>query len=223
MKEISSLSFRDWTTHNHLDTRELAISLGIPYNTIRGYLLWKIPGEGNKKILFERTWLSCFSPKEAKIESKLKEKSIDWNENKTINLNLLLKEWFDKQDYTSIADFSREAWISQKTVSPWFLGKKIWEKHRMKLYLITNLEEFADTNYQTIDVENIKKVWQNIDNLVSLMYFFQNSTPENREALKQTLESRGQSIGYIYNLLRLMFDEKKFQEWKKNYELLNNN
>ena len=55
------------------------------------------------------------------------------------------------------------------------------------------------------------------------MYFFQNSTPENREALKQTLESRGQSIGYIYNLLRLMFDEKKFQEWKKNYELLNNN
>jgi len=92
------------------------------------------------------------------------------------------------------------------------------------LYLITKLDCFIDSrdrkNDKKVNISKIDKFIDTFEELIALLKYFEEATPEEREFLRNSLDNKRHEVAYINNLLRLIFDEYKFQEWKRNNEFL---
>lgn len=146
--------------------------------------------------------------------------------------NEQLKIWLDKSRFKdNHNEFVRYIGAPKATVWGWLnRDSKISKKYRDSLFLITQLECFTNHKSKShqekesheINIK-IKKIDEFIDafnNLVLLLKHFEEAKPEERKILKNALDDKRSKVAYINNLLRLMFDEYKFQEWKKNNEFL---
>lgn len=144
--------------------------------------------------------------------------------------NEQLKTWLNKSRFKdNHNEFVRYIGAPNATVWGWLnRNSKISNKYRDSLFFITQLECFTNQKSKNptkkeSDRMNIKKINEFIDafnNLVLLLKYFEEAKPEERKILKNALDDKRNKVAYINNLLRLMFDEYKFQEWKKNNELL---
>jgi hypothetical protein len=137
-----------------------------------------------------------------------------------------LKEWLDKSQYQgSISRFSAALGIPQKTVEDWFYrGAKPGSPNKLRLYLATGLEEYSPrTDAETrrlreFEQEESKTLEERIRVFLSLINsvqneidYFREAPLRKREALRRYLD--GQQIAYISNLLQLLLNEERFNEW----------
>ena len=137
-----------------------------------------------------------------------------------------LREWLDKSQYQgSIKRFSAALGVPLRTTEDWFYrGAKPSLPNKLRIYLATGLEEYApqgevemrclqelEQREFTILQERIMMFLGLLASLHKELDYFIEATPKKREALRERLD--GQHIAYISNLLQLLLNEERFQEW----------
>ncbi|OYD17556.1 hypothetical protein CH333_00425 [candidate division WOR-3 bacterium JGI_Cruoil_03_44_89] len=143
-----------------------------------------------------------------------------------MNENKQLKKWLTNSKFKhNYNEFARYVGAPNATVWGWLnRDSKISKRYRKSLYLITRLDCFIDSkdrkNDKKVNISKIDKFIDTFEELIALLKYFEEATPEEREILRNSLDSKRHKVAYINNLLRLVFDEYKFQEWKKNNEFL---
>jgi len=143
-----------------------------------------------------------------------------------MNENKQLKKWLTNSKFkNNHNEFARYVGAPNATVWGWLnRDSKISKKYRKSLYLITKLDCFIDSrdrkNDKKVNISKIDKFIDTFEELIALLKYFEEATPEEREFLRNSLDNKRHEVAYINNLLRLIFDEYKFQEWKRNNEFL---
>ncbi|PIP11953.1 MAG: hypothetical protein COT45_01730 [bacterium (Candidatus Stahlbacteria) CG08_land_8_20_14_0_20_40_26] len=143
-----------------------------------------------------------------------------------MNENEQLKKWLTNSKFkNNHNEFARYVGAPNATVWGWLnRDSKISKKYRKSLYLITKLDCFIDSrdrkNDKKVNISKIDKFIDTFEELIALLKYFEEATPEEREFLRNSLDNKRHEVAYINNLLRLIFDEYKFQEWKRNNEFL---
>lgn len=140
--------------------------------------------------------------------------------------NALLREWLERSQYQgSIKRLATALGIPQKTVEDWFYrGAKPSSPNKLRLYLATGLEEYAPhTDAETrrlreLEQEESRTLEERIRVFLGLLNsvqreidYFREAPLRKREALRRYLD--GQQIAYISNLLQLLLNEERFNEW----------
>jgi len=137
-----------------------------------------------------------------------------------------LREWLDNSQYQgNIRRFSVALGVSLKTVEDWFYrGAKPSLPNKLRLYLVTGLEEYAPQGeveicgLQELEQKESAILHERISIFLGLLAslhkeldYFKETTPKKREALRDRLD--GLQIAYISNLLQLLLNEERFREW----------
>ena len=143
-----------------------------------------------------------------------------------------LREWLNRSQYQgSVKRFSAALDVPLKTAEDWFYrGAKPSLANKLRVYLVTGLEEYAPQN--EVEISRIRELEQGefatlreritifLSLLASLhkeLDYFKEAPPKKREALRERLD--GQHIAYISNLLQLLLNEERFREWLTILEL----
>lgn len=140
--------------------------------------------------------------------------------------NKQLRKWLEGSRFrNNHNEFAKYVGVPNATVWGWLnRDSTISQKYRKSLYLITKLKCFIDLqdreNNKKVNFKKIDEFIDTFENLIILLRYFEEASQEEREILRNMLDNRRHKVAYINNLLRLIFDEYKFQEWKKNNEFL---
>jgi len=140
--------------------------------------------------------------------------------------NTTLREWLDRSQYQgSIKRLSVAIGVPKKTVEDWFYrGAKPSLPNRLKLYMITGLEQYAPrsnveaTRLQQLQQEELTALHERTEKFLLLLAslhkeldYFKEAAPSEREVLRQRLDA--QQIAYVSNLLQLLLNEERFRDW----------
>lgn len=107
--------------------------------------------------------------------------------------------------------------ISQSTVAHWEAGRvcpKPQQQERIVAWLkeveekgpIPSLGKWGEARERCNQLKNVLNI------LEFHLRYFQNETPEAREAYSRELDVY--DVGYLTSLMEMLFDEGKFQRWK---------
>jgi len=170
-----------------------------------------------------------------------------------VDTKQVLKDWLKESEFKgNMRQFAISLDIPIKTVQKWvYEGKSPGSENRVKIYLLTQLEEFKPRNRKEeeilqrlspqltqgmekfrkitfrewLDQSNFKgdisilekvftkvnRIKQFLNDLTAELDFFKNGPPEYREILKNCLN--GPHVAYVSNLIQLMLNEERFQDW----------
>ena len=141
--------------------------------------------------------------------------------------NMALRQWLDNsQFHGSVSKFASALGVPLKAVEEWFY-RGVTPKsplYRAKLYFSTGLAEYAPRSGEERDCldklekaerlsaeERIGALLASLEVLRENLEYFREGSAKHREDLRVRLD--GRYVAYVANLLQLMLNEDRFQEW----------
>jgi len=193
------IEIENYSKTQNLSKKEIARRFDIPYNTFKKWFL-----KGKIKRIPSKIYLD----KIQNVFESQRKKEQYWEE----SWIKILKWWETQHRYSSIREFADDIGWDTQSLFHHIQSKKTPPKIIIeKISKILGLE-IPGSDFNLQDTKNrVEKVKFLLILLEDELRWFRDSSEENRNALRQTLDFS--DVGYISSLLTMIADESQFIRW----------